>query len=175
MDGGLFVWINLLLILLIIICFMTDILWRKIYNAVLFPIMGLAFVIHFIEGGLGQLTSGLLGFVVGLSILFIPYMLGGMGGGDVKLLAVIGALKGFQFVLITSVYMALIGGLIALVMMVIQGGAWHKIKKMAFVFGGLRMGIAPSGVEQTSAAGAYPYGIAITGGALVSLLLKGLF
>jgi prepilin peptidase CpaA len=161
MDGGFFVWINLLLILLISICFMTDILWRKIYNAVLFPIMGLAFIIHFIEGGFGQLTSGLLGFVVGLSILFIPYMLGGMGGGDVKLLAVIGALKGFQFVLITSVYMALIGGLIALVMI--------------FVFGGLRMGIVPSGVEQTSAAGAYPYGIAITGGALASLLLKGWF
>ena len=167
-------WFNVLLIILICVCFMTDVLWRKIYNVVLLPVAGLALALHFMEGGLTRLGFSLFGFAAGLCILIIPFLLGGMGGGDVKLLAVIGALKGATFALVTSIYMALLGGLIALAILLFQRGAWNKIKKAAYFMGGLRLGIIlPLGLSRSSLSASYPYGIAIAGGALASLLLKG--
>ncbi len=167
--------LDLILILLLLICSITDILWRKIYNLVLFPAVILAFVLHFLEGGMIQLGYSLLGCAAGFSILIIPYMLGGMGAGDVKLLAVIGSLKGTVFIAVTADYMALIGALIALVILLLRGGLGVKIKRAAMLVGGLRMGfLLLVGLDRQSVSTGYPYGVAITTGALASLLLKGL-
>ena len=105
---------NSLLILVLLICLITDLKSRKIYNKVIFPALLLSFCLHaFTPIGSGILFS-LMGFAVGFGLLFIPYLMGGMGAGDVKLLALIGAIKGTTFVVITGIYMALLGGLIAL-------------------------------------------------------------
>jgi len=55
-----------------------------------------------------------LGMLVGLLILIIPFALGGIGAGDVKLLGFIGALKGVTFVIYAAIGMGLAGGLMAL-------------------------------------------------------------
>lgn len=54
------------------------------------------------------------GWLVGIGIFLIPFILGGMGGGDVKLLGAIGALKGVSFVIETALFGALWGGVLAL-------------------------------------------------------------
>lgn len=54
------------------------------------------------------------GWLVGIGIFLIPFMLGGMGGGDVKLLGAIGAFKGVGFVIETALFGALWGGVLAL-------------------------------------------------------------
>lgn len=68
--------------------------------------------------GLGLLTNGITGFfhsflgtLVGLSIFLIPFVLGGMGAGDVKLLAAIGSLMGWRFAFNAAVFSALVGGI----------------------------------------------------------------
>jgi prepilin peptidase CpaA len=45
------------------------------------------------------LADGLLGAAIGFAVFLIPYGLGGLGGGDVKLMAGFGALIGIQGVL----------------------------------------------------------------------------
>lgn len=67
----------------------------------------------------GFVFSG-LGFLLGLGILLFPFILGGMGGGDVKLMAAIGALKGWRFVLLTTVYSGLVGGIIIIIILIKQ-------------------------------------------------------
>lgn len=73
------------------IAVVTD--WRehKIYNKLLVPAFFLALLLHTFQGGLSGLTSSLLGAATGFALLLLPYLMGGMGAGDVKLLAVIGA------------------------------------------------------------------------------------
>jgi len=67
------------------------------------------------SGGWQWLQFSGTGWLVGIGVFFIPFMLGGMGGGDVKLLGAIGALKGASFVIETALLGALWGGLLAIV------------------------------------------------------------
>jgi len=60
------------------------------------------------------------GWLVGIGIFLIPFVFGGMGGGDVKLLGAIGALKGVSFVIETAVLVALWGGLLALAAIIMK-------------------------------------------------------
>ena len=80
-------WSNLLLIILLGLCVFTDLRDRKIYNAVLMPFLCTAFILNTVISGLPGLEQSILGAALGLGILLIPYLLGGMGAGDVKLLS----------------------------------------------------------------------------------------
>jgi prepilin peptidase CpaA len=51
--------------------------------------------------------------VAGFAIFLIFYLLGGMGGGDVKLMAGFGALLGFHRLVEAALWTAGVGGLIA--------------------------------------------------------------
>ncbi|MCG1009770.1 prepilin peptidase [Salinicoccus sp. ID82-1] len=139
--------INVILIMILAVCVATDVRKRKIYNKVIFPSLIAAFVLNTAMGGFSGFGESIIGFLVGLVLLLIPYILGGMGAGDVKLMALIGALKGYAFVLESFVYMALIGGLLAIMVIIMRGGFKKSL--------GIGM----------------PYGVAIAGGAVVALLM----
>jgi prepilin peptidase CpaA len=166
--------INILLILVLVICFLTDLREQKIYNKVIFPSLAIAIVLNIVFYGYRGLKLSLLGFIIGLCILLVPYLLGGIGAGDVKLLALIGAIKGSIFILNTAIYMGLLGGTIAILIIM-----WHKetvnsIKGLFFwitsFFYGTRYRLEFS---TTVLLKKYPYGIAITGGAAICLIFKG--
>jgi prepilin peptidase CpaA len=105
---------DMVLALMLLVCLVTDLKKRKIYNLVL--VSGLFFGIFYnlVTGGGQGLLQSSLGLSAGLGILIIPFALGGMGAGDVKLLAVIGSIKGPVYVFYTAVGMGLAGGIIAL-------------------------------------------------------------
>lgn len=164
-------WIDFLLMALLVICVFTDLKERKIYNKVLLPFLILAFVIHLVTGGISGLGFTLAGTAVGFAILLFPYFMGGMGAGDVKLLAVIGALKGTVFVLTTAVYMALAGGILALFVLLFRKGSLNRIKQIIFFFGGLRGGMKiPLFLDKNALNATYPYGVAIAIGAVAAVI-----
>jgi prepilin peptidase CpaA len=75
-------------------------------------IAGLA--LHAKADGLHGLLSGLAGATVGL-LCFAPfYLLRGMGGGDVKLLAAVGAFLGPQGALLAALFSLVAGGFAAI-------------------------------------------------------------
>jgi prepilin peptidase CpaA len=78
--------------------------------------------------GLPGLLDGLAGLGLGLALLLGPYLLGGMGAGDVKASAALGAWLGLRRAFALFVYMGLCGGLIILVVMLWQGRllAWIR-------------------------------------------------
>lgn len=83
----------------------------NILNASL-AIAGLAFFFH-ADGWTGILT-GLAGLALGIGLLIIPWLMGGMGAGDVKALGALGALLGPSQLIHVFVYMGLIGGVMAI-------------------------------------------------------------
>lgn len=165
---------NSLLIVVLVICLFTDLKSRRIYNKVIFPTLGLTFLIHgFTPIGSGIMFS-VLGFLTGLGILLIPYLLGGMGAGDVKLLALIGAMKGTAFVVYTGIYMALIGGVIALGIIFFRKGVLARLKSIFYSVVGLKHGVRiPLALDKDALQATYPYGVAIVGGAFICLFAKG--
>jgi prepilin peptidase CpaA len=78
-------------------------------------------IFAFWKGGSASLVCALEGAGVGLLTLLPLYAIGGMGAGDVKLMAGMGAWIGPWFTLGAFVFSALAGSLIAVAMMVLSG------------------------------------------------------
>lgn len=124
----------------------TDFREHRIYNKLLVPAFGLAILLQiYFQGWIG-LQQSLFGALIGFLILLIPYLLGGMGAGDVKLLAVIGAFGGAAFVLTSFLYGALVGGIISVGLLARRGFKASKEK--------------------------FPYGIAIALGTLFAMFVR---
>ena len=165
-------WSLTILIIVLIISVITDLKSRKIYNAVVFPALALALLLHALTGGLDGLIFSLIGFTLGLAILIIPFLLGGMGAGDVKLLALVGALQGASFVFATAIYMAIIGSVMALAIVLFKNGFRERMQFVGYILICMRLRLKPN-LQGYWTAGAYPYGVAIAGGAVVCMWLKG--
>lgn len=165
--------LDILLVMILVICFYTDFKVQKIYNKVIFPSLFMSFAVQLLFNGFGGLKVSIIGLLVGLSILLIPYLLGGIGAGDVKLLALIGSIKGSIFVINTAIYMALIGGLIAILIILSHKEVASFIKGFVLwttsLFHGTRY--KPE-FPTTVLLKKYPYGIAITAGAAICLIFK---
>jgi len=163
---------NIVVILILVISIFTDFRNRKILNIVTLPAILGAFLYHSITGGIdGFLYSG-QGFLVGLGLLFIPFILGGIGAGDVKLLAAVGAWKGALFIFHTGIYAGLLGGLIALVLLLKRKELGLTLKSMLFSVLFLKDTKGSLLVDnQVKNTVSIPYAIPIALGALVTFLM----
>lgn len=92
----------------------TDLRTRRIPNWLVFPFFGAGVVVSCWSHGWHGLGQSLSGAGLGLLLFGIFFMLGGMGAGDVKLCAAIGAWIGPYQLMIALFLTALIGGAIAL-------------------------------------------------------------
>ncbi len=107
-----------ILFALIILSIYFDITKKKIPNFITFPVILWGLLTYTVFQGFEGLKYSGLGFFVGLGIFLIPFILGGMGGGDVKMMAAIGALMGWRFALYTAIYAGLIGGLMVIIYLI---------------------------------------------------------
>jgi prepilin peptidase CpaA len=99
-------------ILIAVIACMFDLQTRRIPNALTFSgaLSGLLF--HWLTAGPDGAMFAAGGWVVGLA-LFLPFFaLRGMGGGDVKLLAALGAWLGPEQVVWLAIYTGIAGGVL---------------------------------------------------------------
>ncbi|GAW92835.1 peptidase A24A prepilin type IV [Calderihabitans maritimus] len=105
--------LNLVLITVLVMAVYHDLRERKIPNRILIAGFGLAVLVHGLSDGWQGVFFSIRGLLVGLGLFFLPFLLDGIGAGDVKLLGVIGALQGSSFVFYTFLAAALIGGLLS--------------------------------------------------------------
>lgn len=95
-----------------------DIRIKKIPNKLTLPVFGLGIVYQITFNGLPGLADGGLGFALGFGLLFILWMVGGGGGGDVKLMGGLAVWLGFELtglVLIASTVCAGLGTFIVMI------------------------------------------------------------
>lgn len=97
----------------------------KVPNWITFPMILSGWIYSTVAFGYSGLADSLLGTVVGLGLLLPAYAIGGMGAGDVKLLAGVGAWMGVSVTFYAFCVSALLGGVIALGM-VLYRRAWAK-------------------------------------------------
>ncbi len=102
----------------------------------------------------------LAGAVVGFAVFLVFYLLGGMGGGDVKLMAGFGALLGTGRLLEAALWTAGVGGILAVSILSVRAlrGRFHRGEAVQKV----------DGERQES----IPYAPAITLGVWLSLVTK---
>jgi prepilin peptidase CpaA len=107
----------------------TDCLTGKVPNRLTYPAVLLGIGWAAVAGWLHPqvaITEAVVGSLIGLAAGFIPFAVifaaGGLGGGDVKLMAAVGAISAsWQCVLSTAFYAFVIGAVLALIVMVRRG------------------------------------------------------
>lgn len=112
---------TLLLLLVLGLAVLMDARRRRIPNYLTYGaiIIGLSMQATFI--GMDGFYSGLKGMGIGLLVLIPFYLTGGMGAGDVKLMAAVGTFVGPSAVFQSSLFALTIGGCVALFLIVRSG------------------------------------------------------
>ncbi|NIL95813.1 MAG: hypothetical protein GTO53_01125 [Planctomycetales bacterium] len=109
----------------------TD-LWKyRVYNVLTIPLFFSGLIYHAIVGGGAGYVDAFLGALFGFGVLIVPYGLGLMGAGDVKLMAGLGAWLGLPSTIHVFVASALIAGLYAIILILLRGKlreSWLTIK-----------------------------------------------
>ncbi len=97
----------------------------RVPNWITFPMVLSGLIYTTTVGGWGGLGFGLWGMTVGLLTLLPLYAVGGMGAGDVKLMAGIGAWLGATVTWYAFCVSVIVGAVMA-VIMVLWRGSWEK-------------------------------------------------
>ncbi len=89
-------------------------LWRRtVSNWLSLAGFAAGLIAHSVLYGWRGGVDSLLGGAIGFAVFFVFFLAGGMGGGDVKLMAAFGAILGRRRILLAAIMAALAGGLIA--------------------------------------------------------------
>jgi prepilin peptidase CpaA len=154
-----------------------DIPYRRIPNCFTIAgvLLGLA-MNTFLYGWAGLLTS-LAGLAVGFGAYFILYAMRAMGAGDVKLMAAIGAIVGWQDWFGIFIATAIVGGFASMALMAMRGRVKKTLWNVGFVLTEMKSGRAAylSNDEldvRSSKAIGLPHAAVIAAGTLVFLGLS---
>jgi len=146
-----------------------DDLWRRqISNWIPCSAFAGGVILQTVQQGWRGAGSALAGALAGAGVFLVFYLLGGMGGGDVKLMAGFGALLGVPLLLQAALWTAGCGGVMAVGVIAIRAiGDWWSRSRHA------RKGKPVAGSVAASAAGrtdSIPYAPAIAAGVWLSLV-----
>lgn len=104
----------------LLIATITDIRSQRIPNWLTFPLILSGMAAHIMFGGIDGLKLACGGFTVGFIAMVVPYFLGVMGAGDVKLMAGVGTWLGAISTLTAFLFTCIAGGVYALAVLLIN-------------------------------------------------------
>ncbi|MBN1941803.1 MAG: prepilin peptidase [Phycisphaerae bacterium] len=179
-DFGPDVWSYAVLAVTLLVAAATDVRRGKIYNWITYPAALIGLAGHAITGGLWGsperlgLAGALGGLLVGFGPLLLAWLAGGIGGGDAKIMAAVGALTGWQFALSALFYGLAVAMVMAVAIMLrkrIVRDTFGRIWRFFLLWAGRAKPDAPT----TQQSPTVPFGLALCIGAAVTLTLTCIF
>jgi prepilin peptidase CpaA len=149
-----------------------DVAIRRIPNTFTLPAIGFGVLLHFALGGWRELGSAVAaGLLCGL-IFLLFHVAGGMGGGDVKLIAAVGCNAGLSLVWPLLIWTSLAGGVMAVALALYR----HRFKEtmlnvcaLAVHHGSVGLAPHPELNIDNPRTLRLPYALAIAAGSALSL------
>ena len=154
-----------LTILVVGVAMVTDLLWRRIPNFLTLSAFGVALVVRFFVQGWAGIGLALGGAVLAPGILWLLHGGKGIGMGDIKLAAAIGAIIGPVVAVPAMLMTAVAGGVLGIVWMLKPGASG------AGKFDEGRTAVLSTQREEefSSSTETMPYGVAIGVGSILTL------
>jgi prepilin peptidase CpaA len=147
-----------LCVLVAILASGEDIWRRRVSNFVTLGAFVAGVALQTYLGGLAGLGDSLLGGFYGFAVFLVFFLLGGMGGGDIKLMAAFGAILGGDKIWLAAILTGILGAVFALFYLVV-------VKLLRFVRPGESDPNAPPARKAM-----IPYAPAISLGVLLALV-----
>ncbi len=152
-----------------------DVKSRRIPNFITFPSIILGLAMHLAFGGWKQLFTALAAGLICGVVFLLFYIAGGMGAGDVKLMAAVGCIAGMPHVSYLLVLTALSGGGMAVALALARG----QFRQTVMNVGALATHHSHEGLQphpdlnlSNQATLRLPYALAIAGGSLLTLYFQ---
>jgi prepilin peptidase CpaA len=152
-----------------------DVRTRRIPNALTFGAAGAAIVFHAVAGGVSGVTSSVLGWMLGVALVAAPFVLGGMGAGDVKLVAALGAWLGPPDTFWLAMFTGIAGALIALLLATARGYLRQALRNLWLLLAYWRLaGVRPMSelTLETAKGPRLAYAFSIFAGMVATLWLR---
>ena len=92
------------------------------------------------QGRPGLFVSSLLGLAMAFGVYFVLYALRAMGAGDVKMMVAVGAIVGWRDWFGIFIITAIIGGIMALILVAMRGRVKKTLWNVAFILSELKGG-----------------------------------
>src|ERR1700733_15502199 len=149
-----------------------DVASRRIPNFLTLPGLAFGLALHGLLGGWRDSANAALGGLVCGLIFLVFYLAGGMGAGDVKLIAAVGCIAGMPHIVYLLVLTAISGGVMAVVLALARGRLQETIMNVgAIASHHTHQGLQPHpdlNLTNTSTL-RLPYALAIAGGSMLTL------
>jgi len=163
-------------VVVVAVCVAFDVQTRRIPNAVNGAALALGLLLNWLYGGSAGLVASFTGALLPLVLLLLPFALGGIGGGDVKMMAALGALVGPRLALWGLVLGMIIGGGI----MIVHLGRLGRLREKLRATGSMLAVAATTGSvdalrvpSAATGAVALPYSVPLGLGTLIVLAGSG--
>lgn len=111
----------------VLLAAVVDVWKYKIHNILTIPLLLTGIAFHAVDGGGEGVVLSLLGALCGFLLVLAPFLLGGLGAGDVKLMAGVGAWLGFPMIVYVFIGTGFASGLCAIVMILWQTKRWKAV------------------------------------------------
>ena len=115
----------------------SDLRRRRIPNGLVLPSILLGFAAQSILSGLPGVRAAGLGFALGFLLYFPLWLLHARGAGDVKLLAAAGTYLGPGNTLVLFLLAAILGGILALLLVLLKNRGHETARNVAAILGDL--------------------------------------
>jgi prepilin peptidase CpaA len=147
---------------------------RRVPNWLNVSLIAAGFCAQSYFNGWRGVENGVTGLLVGFGVLIVPWLMHGMGAGDVKLMAAIGVWFGPWMTLVAFAAGALIGGAVAVIMILSTGRTQHAVANLNTIW--LKMQSPDTMFNEFGSAKSFgetsqllPYGVPLTAGSLLVL------
>jgi prepilin peptidase CpaA len=147
----------------------TDVHSARIPNRLTYTALPAALLLRTVLLGLSGLKSGAIGMVAAGGLFLLLYVLGAMGGGDMKLMAAVGAWVGSKQVMTLILAAALAGGVLAIGRIIFRNMLGETLRNtMRLIYYRFTSGLQPHPELNVQSPGSQrvPFGVAIAVGAL---------
>lgn len=153
-------------VIVVVVATATDLRSRRIPNWLVLPFLVLGIAVSgWVHGGHG-IAASLEGMALGLVVFGALFWAGGMGAGDVKLCAAIGAWIGPQQLFLALILISLAGGLMALGWAIGGGFTGELFRGTGDLVFGWRKHRAVAATESVPGGQSAPAGGTVSGGPL---------
>jgi len=156
-----------LLFMVLLTAVVTDLRSSRVPNWLTFSAMGIALAAHAWLGNGDAIIYSLAGLGTGLGLFFLLYLAGGIGAGDVKLMAAIGAFVGVYGVLSCAWLAMVIGGIYGIVAMCYQWGVAAAGRRLVHAAYGAVLVGGSAWTRELALPFKLRYGLAIAAGTLL--------